>query len=340
MSEPQRIVLSRTDSIGDVMLTLPMAGMIKKHHPGSQVIFLGSAYTRAVIEACTHVDEFVDWSEVGAQNSTAQLNRFKALNADVFIHVFPRKEIAFLAKRARIGIRIGVMRRWYQALTCNRLLNFTRKKSDLHEAQLNLKLLSPLGIEEMPSLAEMGNLYGFSAGEPLPENISSLIDANRFNLIIHPTSKGSAVEWSLDHYANLAQSLSADHYKIFVTGTAADLELIGDRLPFDLPHVENLCGQLTLPQLVAFIGRANGLIAASTGPLHIAAASGIHAIGLYASRRPIHPGRWAPIGKHAQALVNDPDCKTCAQGEDCNCINEISPERVKSILEQLRQQQS
>ena len=36
-----RIILSRTDSIGDVVLTLPMAAALKQSFPGCTVVFLG-----------------------------------------------------------------------------------------------------------------------------------------------------------------------------------------------------------------------------------------------------------------------------------------------------------
>jgi heptosyltransferase III len=37
--------------------------------------------------------------------------------------------------------------------------------------------------------------------------------------------------------------------------------------------------------------------------LHIAAALGIRSIGLYTPQRPMHPGRWAPLGRDTRVLV-------------------------------------
>jgi ADP-heptose:LPS heptosyltransferase len=62
------------------------------------------------------------------------------------------------------------------------------------------------------------------------------------------------------------------------------------------------------------------LVAASTGPLHIASAVGIHAIGLYPSKRPMHPGRWMPLGGNASYLEDG----NSGQKESL----EISPEAV------------
>jgi heptosyltransferase-3 len=82
---------------------------------------------------------------------------------------------------------------------------------------------------------------------------------------------------------------------------------------------------LALPEFIAFIAAADGLVAGSTGPLHLAAALGRHALGLYPPIRPMHPGRWGPLGPHAEYLVFDrPDCQDCrAQPAACTCIKAI-----------------
>ncbi|MEE8549974.1 MAG: glycosyltransferase family 9 protein, partial [Gemmatimonadota bacterium] len=92
---------------------------------------------------------------------------------------------------------------------------------------------------------------------------------------------------------------------------------------------------LRLDDLISFVSRADALIAASTGPLHLAAALGREAIGLYSPKRPRHPDRWAPVGKHAHALVFDENCEKCREGMDCACIEDIPPSAVYEILKPL-----
>ena len=97
-------------------------------------------------------------------------------------------------------------------------------------------------------------------------------------------------------------------------------------------RVTDLTGQLSLSQLVELISGCDGLIAASTGPLHLAAAFGIRAIGLYAPMRPIFPQRWAPLGENACYLVLDKKCSDCRRSGDCHCIRSITPEMVLEKL--------
>lgn len=292
------------------MLTLPMCGVIKKYFPGCEIIFLGRTYTRAVIECSSHVDHFEnwdDWKDTNPQNQIDQLSKWKA---DVIIHVFPRKEILWVAKRARISWRIATGRRLQTITKCNKLVFFTRKNSTLHEAQLNMKLLSPLGIKDSFSIEELAGLYGFD----VPQSVSAVqvlgkagmdidLKSNKRSIVLHPLSQGSAVEWGLHNFQSLIDLLDPDLFDVFITGTKAEGDRISQNHKWSGKHVHDLCGVLSLNELIVFISRCDVLIAASTGPLHIAAALGIKTIGLYSPKRPIHPGRWAPIGSNAGVIV-------------------------------------
>ena len=57
----KRIIISRTDSIGDVMLTLPLCAWIKEKFPSAHLIFLGNSYTHPVINCFQPIDQFADW---------------------------------------------------------------------------------------------------------------------------------------------------------------------------------------------------------------------------------------------------------------------------------------
>jgi heptosyltransferase III len=295
IDKPKHIVISRTDSIGDVALTLPLAGILKEKFPQAKISFLGNTYTKPVIESCEHVDEIWEWAELQKLNQQEQVDFLKSKNIDVFIHVFPRKEIAKLVKKAKIAHRIGTSHRLFHLFTCNHKPSFTRKNSDLHEAQLNIKLLSPLGISRDFSLEELATFATFNIIQPLPSELQKLLSPEKKNIILHPKSQGSAREWALENYIELAAELDPTKYNIFFTGTEKEGLLFRNFIP-KKPNVFDVSGKMTLYELISFIKSADVLIAASTGPLHLAGLTGIHAFGLFASTRPTHAGRWKPLG--------------------------------------------
>ena len=322
MQQLRSIIISRTDSIGDVVLTLPVAKALKENYPEAEICFLGKSYTRPVIEACRYVDCFIDpedfmrWEKVDRK-------------VDCIIHIFPVAAIAKKAKSLGIPLRIGTTNRLYHWTTCNKLVSLSRKNSDLHEAVLNLQLLNPLDIQtslEKPNTVEA---CGLTAIQPLAQDYNKLLDPKRANIILHPKSQGSAREWGILNFIRLIELLGNQHFNIFISGTANEKAVLQPIIEAVGSKVTDITGLMSLTQFMAFIQHCDGLVANSTGPLHIAAAMGKHAFGIYPPMRPIHPGRWAPVGPHVHIFVKDNTCNDCRKNpQACHCMQDISPEDI------------
>lgn len=327
------IIISRTDSIGDVVLTLPLCRWIKQKYPSCKLIFLGKNYTRPILECFPSIDQIVCWNEFEKLTKEKQIKAIRSLHADVFVNVFPNKNLAKLAKKAKIDYRIGTSHRFYHNLTCNIRPNFTRKNSDLHEAQLNFELIRSLGLEKIPSLNDLVNLtQEFQINEPLPEPFKKLINSDKKNIILHPKSQGSAVEWPIEKYIELAEKLVKENYSIYFSGTEKEGRMFRDKLPKN-DNIKDISGRMTLTEFMGFINACDILLACSTGPLHIASVLGKKAVGLYTKKRPMHKGRWAPIGMNSNVVTSDfrGDLKTISPIKD---IKAIKVDTVYSVLTQ------
>lgn len=325
----KNILISRTDSIGDVVLTLPMAAILKKHYPHVHLAFMGKSYTRPVIEACEYVDSFVDVNDFLNEKITIAGRKI-----DAIIHVLPVPAIAKRAHLLRIPVRVGTTNRIYHLISCNKLVKLTRKKSLLHEAQLNLKLLEPFDINETYTLDEISKLFGLRKLEELDMRYEQLVDKHKYNLIIHPKSQGSAREWGLDNFVTLIESINLSRYKVFISGTKKERQAAQPLFDKVGDVVTDICGQLDLRQFISFIDACDGIIANSTGPLHIGAALGKDAYGIYPPIKPMHAGRWAPVGSNAHIFTLHKSCEDCkANAMMCHCIKEISPGLVKAELD-------
>ena len=323
------IALNRVDNLGDAVLLLPAAGILKHHYPECRLLFLGQGYQQAVIESCVHFDGFLDWDEVKHERPEKQVAFLTDHHIDVIVHVRPRRVIATAAKRARIPHRIGSSDRVFHLFTCNHLPFQLRRRSKLHEAQLNIHLLAPFLDKVDYTVEELEPFVGFDRIKQYPELAERYLSTDRFNLILHPSSHGHAKDWHPRNFAKLVELLPPDRYNILVTGTQSERDALSKTLLEPCQSlIQDLTGQLTLSELVSLISAADGLVAASTGPLHIAAAAGIHALGLYVQKPQFRPSRYGPIGKRSTALVYDENCPICLADQDCDCIDRITPERV------------
>ncbi len=295
----EHIVISRTDGIGDLVLTLPMLGVLKSERPDCRITILGRSYTAPIAEACQFTDGFANWDEVSGESPEAQAAFIKSLEAAIFIHVFPRKEVVQAAYTAGCKVRVATARRFHTFARVNRRLWFSRKKSDEHEAMLNLRMLQAIGIEaELSDEAVIAN-YGLLRKATLPDVAKTFCSQER-TILLHPLSHGSAPAWPLSAYSSLIQKLKKAGFSVGITGTADEREQMGDGLPW--ADVTDFCGAVSLAELITLISHSQGMVAASTGPLHIAAALGRFALGLYSPQRPIFATRWRPIGENAHFI--------------------------------------
>lgn len=322
----KKIIISRTDNLGDVILTLPLVGYLKSVDPTLEVYFIGKGYTKAIIEKSVFVDHFLD-RDLILEDPTI----LKSVDSKNIIFVFPDRQLVPLAKEAGIENRIATRHRWYNWLYCNFLVEFSRVNSPLHESQLNFKLLKPFKLNEEMELSEMPKYFGLVCE---PKKFDSLLSKDKFNLIIHPKSKNSAREWDVNNYFQLAKLLPNENFKIFITGLKEEGDVIRNELPEFLssPQVIDLTGKFSLDELISFINQADGLVACSTGVLHLASALGKRALGIYSPMKPIHPGRWMPLGRHSNYLVLDKNCSDCKNSRNCACINSITPQQVSDKL--------
>lgn len=329
-------LISRTDSIGDVVLTLPMAGILKSIYPNAKIIFLGKTYTEPIVSLSSHVDKFINWDSLSSEDCSTQIRLLKQYNIDVFIHVFPSKAIGKLAKQAKIPIRIATSHRVYNWLYCNKLIRFSRKKSDLHESQLNIKLIECLGAKSNYRIEDLYEYIGIHANN-ITTPADSLIDKTKFNLILHPKSKGSAREWGVDNFNKLISILPESEYNIFITGTKEEGDLVRKEIiNKNIGRVHDLTGVFSLSEFISFIGKVDGLIAASTGPLHIASILGVNALGLYPPIRPMHPGRWRPIGEKTKVFSKNEECSKCRETQYCECMLSINPNDILTYLDKIK----
>ena len=318
----KRIIIAKVNQIGDVTFSLPLASAIKRAEPTATIIFLGRGYTKELIEAYGDVDEFANWDEL-------KHTGLSGLKADIILNITQDTMTYQAGCTAGIPVRIGTLRKKATWLTCTHWVNFSRNNSLLHETQLDMKFLKPLGLKweyTLPEIVSLRNFKPIRRTSPFLELLSS----SKFNLILHPKTRGNHQEWPVEHFQALINRLPKERYNIFITGSTEE----GTHRFNDSVH--NLTGKTSLNDLVELIAYADGLIAASTGPVHLAANLNKWTLGLYTQRKPQYACRWGPIGNHKVMVRTAPMyCIYCKKNrmDICECLSSILPDEVFKVID-------
>ncbi len=110
-----KILLSRTDRIGDLILSTPAIATVRASFPDAHITMITSPYNRVVMERNTDIDELIDLPrEVRGDAFGAKFRGY-----DLAIALAPRATDIGLVGATRARIRVGYtyVRRWVARLT-------------------------------------------------------------------------------------------------------------------------------------------------------------------------------------------------------------------------------
>ncbi len=330
---PRTVVLANPWAVGDVIMTLPLGGAIRRHWPDVRLYFAGRHL--ALAQSCEFFDGIIDSEEILADPKMLQ-----RMGTDVFLNPFSNEDLARAAFAARVPVRVGNLFRRRSAAFHNRFVAYGNT-GYAHMLGFALRHVKAIGVPIDPLPSDPRQLFGLTRVGAAPEQLKQQLDPNRFNLILHPKSGGSGREWPIEHYLELARALGkTNEFKLFLTGSEKERQAVERDCP-ELLRSElttNVMGTLSLGELMAFISVADGLLASGTGPLHIAAALGRHALGIYATGPTLDPTSWRPIGPLARTLVSPGRCRPGSQqcpkktGPPCSCTRALKPDEVINRL--------
>jgi heptosyltransferase III len=329
----KRILLVRTDRLGDVILTLPMLPLVRKCFPGAHIAMLLKKYTAELVEGNPYVNELLLYDDgrslvpFGEMLKTIRAKRF-----DTAIVVYPTSRLAWLMFRAGVPVRIGSGYRYY-SLLFNRRVYEHRKDARRHELEYNLNLLKEVDcpIVGSPQFSLKVTPEVRRKIERLFESLA--IDSQKEIIIVHPGTGGSAREWPVEYFGWLATRLHAERgAQILITGAKGEESKVEEVLTGTKGKAIPLVGRLSLKELTEVITRASLFISNSTGPLHIAAAVGTPVVSMFPQITAMSAARWGPYTSKKRVLVPDKpvQCKDCLDGKDlpCACMMSISVDQA------------
>ena len=334
--QSERIFLVRTDKIGDVILTTPAIAALRKKLPDAYLVGVVSSVAAEIYLSNPHLNEVVvldpkEYSGIlGFIRFVSRLRELKCTKAVVFQTKF---SVAFALWLSGAKARIGPWSKWWSWL----FFNFGRRQSrsavEMHEADYNIQLLRDFGI----TVAETREKTYLQVKDEMRREATRFFVekglSKKFKTVaIHPGMAGSALNWPESHYINLGRQL-AKKYNLIITGGPQEAPLvervfqgIGRNQKFqpDNPVFTKYVGEKGLAELIAILDLCDGIVAPSTGPMHLAVALGKKVITVFSPIKVQSAIRWGPYGvANGTNLGISPQDQASVLVPDVNCAEDF-----------------
>lgn len=340
MKEPcNKILVVNVNWLGDVIFSLPIFRALKTAYPKAHIACLAVPRVREILEAAIHVNEIILYEEDGRHKSPlGKLKLILELKKQNF-------DIAFLLHRsltrALFVFLAGIPRRvGYDTKGRGFLLTHKAKPLSemIHRSDYYLNVIESFGIKVDDRRCELA--VSSQAQEDMRQLLSQKgINQKDFVVVVHAGGNWDLKRWPPENFAGTIEHLSRqEKTKIIIVGTQKDAALAREISSLSRTNPIILAGQTTLRQLMALMQRADVVLSADSGPLHLACGLGTKTIALFGPTRPEVTG---PRGTgRAVILQKDVGCnrQPCYNLACPNnvCMQSISVDDVLAHIEQIK----
>ena len=332
MHEFKKILVMRTDRIGDVVLSTPFLASLRSHYPQAHISFMVRPYVYDLVRNNPHVNEILlydkDKKHKGLFSSFFYATFLKRKKFDLVFVLHPTLRVHLLSYLARIPMRVG-----YSKKGGEYFLNYTiedeKHEGIKHEYEYNFDLLDAARIRGCLKSSKL-----FVTEMPLVDDPFKDQDY----IVIHPFASCPSKIWSHVKFKELiSMMLDKWHGKIILIGQESSI-LFDD---MNDKRVVNLIGKLKLDQLAHVLRYAKCLVSNDSGPVHIASAVETPSVVIFGrNNKGLSPIRWGPTYSESVIIHKDVGCEVCL-AHKCQihfkCLEEISvPEVSRKVFSLLQ----
>lgn len=338
-----RFLIIRPSAIGDVVMALPMAAVIKKALPDATVFWLAEPYVEDFLRAQPQVDQVLVWPKA----------RWKALVRTGHLAAWVREFSAFhrMLKNQRIDVALdaqGLLRsRLLAALSgARRRVGFVSKEPGrflMTEVLSKGPRTRTIATEYEHMVRYLGLLEeDFPMGVTIPDDAARRADrlltgtlGSRPYIVFAPFTTRPQKHWIGKRWASLAEKIAEErNLPVVLLGGGGDAKAAQELVRL-APSLVNLAGRTSLLETAAIIGRARLVIGVDTGLTHMAVALKRPTVALFGATCPYLHTRTG----NALVLYKPLPCSPCRRRPVCNdtfpCMAALHEEDVMNAARQL-----
>jgi len=335
MKEFKRILIIRLSGVGDIIHTLPLLVCLRENYPRAWIAWVVKKKFAPLLSGHRCLDEIILFDrEKWWQGNAGLFRQLRSEKFDLVIDPQVQFRSGLLAKLTGAKTKVGFD--WKHSREGNWFFlnsRVTPKQENQHVVEKNLDLIRSLGIEckQTEFLIPIQEREKSFAQRFLEEKN---IRKDDFLIGINPGASIICKTWLTERYAAVADAIIQKYKaKVLLFWGPGEEDLV-EKIASLMKNKPIIAPPTDLKQLGALALKCRLFISPDSGPLHLAAALGVPAIGLYGHTDPIKWGPygpvWPPDRKGNIALQGDLTKLTCprkrcrwCKRQDCMSLIEV-----------------
>lgn len=338
---PNKILIIRLSSIGDVLLTTPVIRHLKNKFPGGQIDFVVKKEFADLLKyhpGIGHLYQYDKNDEVNSLKKIRQQIRNQHYDLIIDLHKNFRSYYLTTGSGAKNIVRYkkGIFQRFllvkfklnlYKAVIpiYQRYLNCLNYYGIRHDGQ-GLDIFFDQKIEKM-FIADYANFLNHSSG---------LI------IGIAPGAKHVTKQWTVEGFSSVIDFFVRNkNARIILFGSNAEQEIIQSLSIDQYSLVLNACGRLSLLETAALMSHCDLVLTNDSGLMHLAAALKKKVVAIFGSTTE-ELGFFPYTTQHIVVQNETLKCRPCSHigRKKCpkrhfKCMKEITAEQVIGAIEEL-----
>jgi ADP-heptose:LPS heptosyltransferase len=314
-----RVLLVRLSALGDVLFALETVAALRRERPDVHVDFLVEDRFQSLLAGHPQIDRVLVYPRKSWLAIPRSLLAMRRRRYDVILDVHGILKSALHVIVARGKTKVGASAPASREGAARAYGLVVPMPTPVpHRADIGHHLLRAIGLSGQPTAPVLNT-------PPAPPDLLAGLPAPR--ILLHPGTSAFAVfkRWPGEHFAELARALRDRGHSVLV-GFGPGERALAEPLLAKAPGSRAVDGaSLGLLGLAGVMRECAVVVAADTGPLHLAAAVSVPTVALFG---PKDPARYGPRShgnvRHA-ILWHDVPCRPCRR-RTC-----VSPQCVLGI---------
>lgn len=325
----KRLLVVRLGSLGDLVHTLPAVSAIRRTYPAVDIHWLVDAVHRDFLALVPLLTSVVVLRDRTAGAWLAARGELRALDLDVALDFQGLLKSAALARLSGARRVIGFTRRAArEGLAAPFYSERVDAETGQHVIEKNLALAGAIGVTT--------DALEF----PLAEVDSAAVDAIRRQglgryALINPGAAWPNKRWPPASFGQVARLLHARHELRSVVLWGPGERPLADDIVASSGGAAHAAPETTIRDLVALSRHAALIVSGDTGPLHIAAAVGVPAVGVFGPTNPKRNGPWreADVSISRYEVCDCHYERRCRRDDEHWCLGTITVDEVAAAIE-------